>query len=142
MANYALVNASGLIVNRIILNDPSSWEIPGGLSLMEETDIHLMIGGTYLDGDYTPPLQPEPPGPPVPTITKAQALLYLLLIGKTEADVDAAIATISDPTRRAIAEIEWKYRLTFHHDHPLFIELGPILGISDMEASFRVASTL
>lgn len=79
---------------------------------------------------------------PVPTISKAQALLYLLMIGKTEANVDAAIATIADPTRRAIAEIEWKHRLTFHHDHPLFIELGPILGITDMAAAFRVAATL
>lgn len=81
------------------------------------------------------------PPAPVPTIAKAQALLYLLMIGKTEADVDAAIATIEDPTRRAIAEIEWKYRLTFHHDHQLFIELGPILGITDMIAAFRIADT-
>lgn len=82
------------------------------------------------------------PPQPVPTISKAQALLYLLMIGKTDANVKAAIATISDATKRAIAEIEWDHRLTFHHDHPLFMELGPILGITDMIAAFRIAATL
>lgn len=88
---------------------------------------------------------PEPyaqPPPPVPTITKAQALLYLLTIGKTDADVDAAIATIADQATRDVTSIEWKYRQPFHCDHPLFSALGPVLGITDMEAAFRVASTL
>lgn len=88
--------------------------------------------------EYTP----APVPPPVPTITKAQALLYLLAIGKTNADVVSAIATIADPVRRAVAAIEWDYRQPFHHDHPLFVSLGPALGITDMEAAFRVASTL
>lgn len=79
---------------------------------------------------------------PAPTITKAQALLYLLSIGKTNADVASAIATISDPTAHAVAEIEWAYRQPFHHDHPLFIQLGPVLGIADMEAAFHAASLL
>lgn len=82
------------------------------------------------------------PPPSVPTISKAQALLYLLMIGKTDANVKAAIATIPDATKRAIAEIEWDHRLTFHHDHPLFIALGPLLGITDMVAAFRIAATL
>lgn len=78
---------------------------------------------------------------PVPTISKAQALLYLLSIGKTEADVDAEIAKL-EPSARAVAQIEWKHRQPFHHDHPLFIALGPLLGINDMEAAFRMAATL
>lgn len=82
-----------------------------------------------------------PPTPPVPTITKAQALLYLLSIGKTEADVDAEIAKL-EPSARAVAQIEWKHRQPFHHDHPLFIALGPLLGITDMEAAFRIAGRL
>lgn len=82
------------------------------------------------------------PPDPVPAITKAQALLYLLSIGKTEADVLAAIATITDPTERAIAEIEWNCRQPFRHDHPLFGALGPAVGITDMEAAFRAAALL
>lgn len=82
------------------------------------------------------------PPDPVPAITKAQALLHLLSIGKTEADVLSAIATISDPTERAVAEIEWNYRQPFRHDHPLFAALGPAVGITDMEAAFREAALL
>lgn len=82
------------------------------------------------------------PPEPVPAITKAQALLHLLSIGKTESDVLAAIATITDPTERAVAEIEWNYRQPFRHDHPLFAALGPAVGITDMEAAFRAAALL
>ncbi len=82
------------------------------------------------------------PPDPVPAITKAQALLYLLSIDNTEADVLAAIATIADPTERAVAEIEWNYRQPFRHDHPLFAALGPAVGITDMEAAFRAAAAL
>lgn len=82
--------------------------------------------------------QPEP----VPAITKAQAVLYLKSIDKTEADVLAAIAAISDPTERSVAEIEWNYRQPFRHDHPLFAALGPAVGITDMEEAFRAAALL
>lgn len=92
------------------------------------------------DGNVPSPYIPPPQ--PVPTITKAQALLYLLSIGKTNADVNAAIASIADPTQRAIAEIEWTFRQPFHHDHPLFIALGPAVGITDLEAAFRIAAAL
>jgi len=101
----------------------------------DESEIRELVA-FYLDQPAAP-LQPI-----VPTISKAQALLYLLSIGKTDADVKAAIATITDPTAHAVAEIEWNYRQPFHHDHPLFIALGPLLGITDMVAAFRIAATL
>ncbi len=82
------------------------------------------------------------PPEPVPAITKAQAVLYLKSIDKTEADVLAAIATIADQTERAVAEIEWNYRQPFRHDHPLFAALGPAVGITDMEEAFRAAALL
>lgn len=94
----------------------------------------------YLDSDSAEVVAFLNPNP-VPTITKAQALLYLLSNGKTEADVEAELAKL-DSYARAVAEIEWRYRLTFHHDHPLFSALGPLLGITDMEAAFRIAATL
>lgn len=83
-----------------------------------------------------------PPTPPVPTITKAQALLYLLMIGKTEADVESELAKIADPRSRAIATIEWEHRQPFHYDHQLFVEICPRLGITDRPAAFRIAATL
>lgn len=141
MTTYAVIDAQGAIVNRVIVDAESPWQAPEGLTSVEELS-PMVIGGTYIDGAYTPPPEPEAPPAQIPAITKAQALLYLLSIGKTEADVLAAIATISDPTERTVAEIEWNYRQPFRHDHPLFAALGPAVGITDMEAAFRVAALL
>lgn len=142
MSIYAIVEtSSGAVVNRVLLDDPADWSPPDGCFAVEELD-PMEIGGTYVDGIYTPPPKPESPPEPVPAITKAQALLYLFSIDKAEADVLAAIATIADPTERAIAEIEWNYRQPFRHDHPLFTALGPAVGITDMEAAFRAAAVL
>lgn len=87
---------------------------------------------------------PDPPSPPpaVPDISKAQALLYLLSLGKTEADVEAAISTIADSKQRAVAQIEWGYRQPFRADHPLFAALAPALGITDLAAAFQKAAML
>ena len=84
------------------------------------------------------------PPVPVPTISKAQALLFLWGIGKSETDVDAAIAAIADPQQRAVAQIEWRYRQPFRHDHPLFAALAPALGIdaADLPDTFRRAALM
>ena len=82
---------------------------------------------------------------PVPSINRAQLLIWLLVNkGKTEADVDAAIASIEDDQARAVAEIEWRYRPTFEHDHPLLTSLAPLLEIdpADLPDAFREAARL
>lgn len=81
---------------------------------------------------------------PIPTISKAQCLLWLLQQGKSEADIDALIAATPDAEQRAVAEIEWKYRQPFHYDHPLFASLAPAIGVSvdDLPAAFRAAAQL
>lgn len=85
----------------------------------------------------------EPAGP-VPIITRRQIRLWLLQHGKTAADVETAIASIADPTAREAALIEWQDGVAFHHDHPLFAQLAPLLGIavSDLPAAFRAAAVL
>ncbi len=82
--------------------------------------------------------------PPVPTISKAQCLLWLLQQGKTEADVETAVSAIADPATRSVADIEWKYRQPFRHDHPLFAQLAPALGIdpATLPDAFRAAAQL
>lgn len=81
---------------------------------------------------------------PIPTITKAQALLWLLSVGKTEDEVLAAINTITDANAKAVALIEWKYREPFNYDNPLFSALAPALGMipNDLPAAFVAASKL
>lgn len=130
MADYQLTT------NASVIRTSDGSIIPADPANRDYADYLLWLAKDNEPDPHVPPPQP------VPTITKAQALLYLLSIGKTSADVDTAIATIEDPTEHAIAQIEWDYRQPFYHDHPLFIALGPAVGITDMEAAFRVASTL
>lgn len=85
----------------------------------------------------------EPAGP-IPSITRRQIRLWLLQHGETAADVEAAIASIANPIAREAALIEWQDGVAYHHDHPLFAELAPLLGIavSDLPAAFRAAAQL
>jgi hypothetical protein len=85
------------------------------------------------------------PPAPVPTITKRQALLFLLQLGKTDADVEAAIDAIADPVAREGARIEWRYPAgPLHHEHPLFSALAPAIGlkVEDLPAAFEQAAKL
>ncbi|RAI36229.1 hypothetical protein CH341_30470 [Rhodoplanes roseus] len=81
---------------------------------------------------------------PVPAISKAQCLLWLLQLGKTEADVDAFIEAIPDPTDREIARIEWRHRSIFRHDHPLMVAAADAFGLQadQLPDAFRAASAL
>lgn len=67
MINYALVNdIDGLIVNRIVLDHTNDWTPPDGQSVLVEPETGYEIGGTILDGEYTPPIrEPVPELPPV-----------------------------------------------------------------------------
>jgi hypothetical protein len=60
MGIYIVIEqATGIIDNRIVLDDPAQWEPPAGHVLVEETGEPMAIGGTYIDGVYTPPPEPE-----------------------------------------------------------------------------------
>lgn len=54
---YAVIDAHGLIVNRIVGAVPGHQCVP-------EDDTPLEIGGSYIDGVYTPP-PPRPPDDPL-----------------------------------------------------------------------------
>lgn len=66
----------------------------------------------------------------MPPLTSRQFRLGLLHSGTIEDDVAAIIAQISDPTERAVADIEWRMADTFERTHPLVTQLGPALGYS------------
>jgi hypothetical protein len=86
----------------------------------------------------------DPTALPIPTITKAQALLWLLSVGKTAANVQTAINEIADATARSVAQIEWDERQPFRRSHPLFDAIGGALGLSagQIDAAFRAAALL
>lgn len=87
----------------------------------------------------------NPAAVPVPPITKRQALTWLLTIGKSDADVTAAIDTIPDQRARAQALIDWAYPdHPYQRSNPLFDQLAPLLGLTpqQMDAAFISASAM
>lgn len=89
-----------------------------------------------------PPALPLPP--PVPaSVTMRQARLALLSYGLLD-DVDAALAKITDATKRAAAQIEWEYSQEVHRNNELVATLGPALGLDDeaIDGLFALAATL
>lgn len=80
---------------------------------------------------------------PIPqSVTMRQARLALLGAGKL-AEVDAAIAALSEPTRTA-AQIEWEYSNEVQRHNGIVSQLGPALGLTDaqIDALFVAAAAL
>lgn len=76
MASFVVIeNASGLIVNRIVLDDLAEWDVPPGHSIINDTENRMAIGGTFIDGIYTPPVVPPAELPP-PEPAPEDVLLY------------------------------------------------------------------
>lgn len=55
-----VVNSEGLVVNLIVCdeNTPDDFSPGSGLTLVKNT-VDGAIGGSYIDGVYTPPSEPE-----------------------------------------------------------------------------------
>lgn len=87
-----------------------------------------MIADWESEGNTIPPYEPQ--ALPLASLTRRQLRLGLLANGITTADVEAAIAAISDPMDRAIAEIEWADASTYERDHPLIEQVGTVLELT------------
>ncbi|WP_298983498.1 hypothetical protein [uncultured Roseibium sp.] len=93
--------------------------------------VRRAVGDWINDGnaipEYFPPTPDELRGAMLP-LTSRQFRLGLLHSGTTETDVAAIIAQISDPTERAVADIEWRTADSFERSHPLIETLSTKLG--------------
>jgi len=94
-------------------------------TVADAAEAWLQAGGTITP--YVPPPIDEIRSE-MEHLTARQFRLGLLHSGTTEAEVEAAIAGIEDPTERAIADIEWRTALGFDRLHPLVVTLGASLG--------------
>ncbi len=91
---------------------------------------------------YAAPVIDEAP-PPVPAaVTMRQARIALFGAGLL-ASVDAAIDTLSEPTK-TLARIEWEYSNELQRGNALVAALTPALGLTDaqVDALFVQAATL
>jgi hypothetical protein len=139
-----MIQTGFILVDKATSVECGRWvqsNVPNPLIL--PTGDHI-CGGVYPwenDGYRLDPIMADPP---VPDITKRQAVIYLASIGKTEADVLAAIATIPDATQRVAAQAAWNYPDggVMHRSHPMFDQLGSAIGITNMDAAFTAASQL
>ena len=59
-AVHVITNSDGLVVNRIVVDDttPTDWHPGPGLTL-QPAGVDGAIGGTYINGVYTAPPEPE-----------------------------------------------------------------------------------
>jgi len=64
-------------------------------------------------------------------VTPRQFKLALLDIDVYPETVESAIATIEDQKLRTAAQIEWREASVFRRDHPLLLQIAPLLGATD-----------
>lgn len=131
---YALVDIAGNIVNRVV----GVVTPPGGLTAILEGDNPYAIGGTLIQGVYTPPYV-EPPVPrPITQVTPVQGRIALLnagLLDQAQAAVNSAGGSVA---------IWWDYATTWERSHPLLTTLGAGLGLTpdQIDQLFLAASQI
>jgi hypothetical protein len=139
MPNYAMIDAQGAVVNRIVLEAAEGYSAPDGLTLLQETDTPYDIGGTVLAGVYTPPKAPAlPPAPTVTSVTPRQARLALLAAGLLD-KVESAVAAAGGATK-----ITWDYATAVNRDDPMIASIGSALSLTSaqIDALFTQAAIL
>jgi hypothetical protein len=110
MGVYALIDAQGVIANRIVLDDPADYAPPSGFSLVADADAYA-IGGSISGGAYTPPA--APPSPPVDLTAYAMATRWkketggIVVAGVPIATDDRAKLMIVGARVAADADANW-----------------------------------
>lgn len=156
MAIYAVVDRTGVIINRAIVDDPATWTAPDGFDAIEELE-PMQIGGRYADGVYTPPPQPDPPPPLVPaSISDRQFFQQLAIDGIiTQDDALASNAAVIPPALMAIitampSEQQFAAKMlvsgatVFERSHPMTAAIGAAYGWTSeqIDAFFQAAAQL
>jgi hypothetical protein len=70
--------------------------------------------------------------PPLPSLTKRQILVWLILnLKKTDQDILNALNTITDPVQKEIATINWLYADgPIERDNPFINQFGPLFNLT------------
>ncbi len=131
MDNYAEI-VGGQITNVVRWDGVTPWTPPDGATIM------LLSAGIAAGYPYArrAPTVPD-------SVLPLQFRKWLLRAGKLD-DVTASIESIQDPQQRAEAIQSWDYALSIPRRHPLVIEIGQKLGMTeaDLDTAFLEAATL
>jgi hypothetical protein len=74
MKNYAIIDSTNTVINVVVWDGKPPWTPPDGcIAVAIPKDSSAGIGGTYVDGEFIAPPQPEPPAPPA-SLTPAEKL--------------------------------------------------------------------
>lgn len=158
MSTFALVDdATGLVVNRIVLDNEIDWPIPIGRHLVEEVDASFDIGGVFKDGLYS---APEPtPGMAmsiIHPISDRQFYQQLAVAGIITEDMALAsnAAVIPAPLLALVGQMPSEAQFAakmilagatvFERNHPLTEAIGQAYGMSaaEIDAFFLAAAQL
>lgn len=106
MSTYAIVNNDGIVVNTIIWDGESKWDKPEGMNtVLYEGNGPCVIGGTYLNGVFSPPAEVLPPKSE--RIADAENIRESLL-----SEATSAIAPLQDAVDLGIATNDEVKKLT------------------------------
>lgn len=140
---YAVVAPSGIVEN-IIAADPD-FTLPG--KVLVEWGVGAVIGGTYVEGVFTPPEPAQAPDPAPEEISTKQFFMGLELSGKITKDeaLDAVLHKIMPPPVQTIidgmADPDDRYTATMHlmgsnnlhRDHPLVLPFAITQGMTEQD---------
>jgi len=147
MSIYAVADQAGVIINRIILDNPNDWSAPEGCVLVKENGSTFDIGGKFVDGTYSPPASSGTrPDASIGSISDRQFFQQLAAQGIiTQAEALAAVKTGTIPaTLQAIvnalppdqqfpAQMLLSGATVFERKHPLTSAVGSAYGWSSVQ---------
>jgi len=158
MSNYAVLDAGGLVVNRIVLDDEAAWQPDEGHTIVAEGEVAFDVGGSIADGIYKPPVRPDPlPMMLVPrSISDRQFFQQLAVAGIiSEAEALASnAAVIPAPLLAIIDEMPEDQQFgvkmlvsgatSFERDNPVTVAIGSAHGMTadQIDAFFVAAAAL
>ena len=133
MARYAVISL-GTVEN--IIEAEEGFELPGKLLVLAPDGAD--IGGTYVDGEFVPPQQVDPP-PRIPDHVSARQFKLQLLAGGLLEQVEGWISTQSQA-----AQIAYANSGAFVRDEPMMQAGFAALGFTpeQIDAFFTAADKL
>lgn len=138
-ADHTLVHGTGANGN--------TETVPANHTLFRQPD-DGPLGFIANGGVIQPWIEPEPPAAASQSITKRQTNAALILSGITEPDafIEGAIATIADPTAKALGLNDWRNAPYYVRSHPLFNDPAMLaaigMGEQEIDGLWALALTL